>query len=213
MVSKARDYFPDPERPVRTTSSFLGMSTDTFFRLCSLAPRILIYCFAIVISFLILEAAGFRDELPSGRDDFWTFFISDLQPCTGCRPYQYARRQEKLIFPPEQAYTSGHSIAHPHSFCKHLFGFSSPDFSGICRRLPLSLSTKKTPPRSAGTAAGRRHAFFFVYLFYCSFRISAILPRRLSASSRVSCSLAKWTRIRWFTGSLKKLDPGTAATP
>jgi hypothetical protein len=28
-----------------------------------------------------------------------------------------------------------------------------------------------------------------------------------------SSRLAKWNRIRWFTGSRKKLDPGTAATP
>ena len=26
-------------------------------------------------------------------------------------------------------------------------------------------------------------------------------------------SLAKWKRMRWLTGSRKKLDPGTAATP
>ena len=38
------DDFPDPLRPVSTTSLSLGMSTSTFFRLCSFAPLILIYC-------------------------------------------------------------------------------------------------------------------------------------------------------------------------
>jgi hypothetical protein len=33
------------------------------------------------------------------------------------------------------------------------------------------------------------------------------------ASCNVSSRLAKWNRIKWFTGSAKKLEPGTAATP
>ena len=36
---------------------------------------------------------------------------------------------------------------------------------------------------------------------------------RSSAASRVSSRLAKCRRIRWCTGSRKKLDPGTAPTP
>ena len=44
-----------------------------------------------------------------------------------------------------------------------------------------------------------------------------ILLRRLSSRFRafrsVSSFLAKWKRIRWFTGSRKKLEPGTAPTP
>lgn len=38
---------PEPDSPVRTTNSSLGMSTSMHFKLCSLAPRILIYflCF------------------------------------------------------------------------------------------------------------------------------------------------------------------------
>ncbi len=39
MVSKARDDFPEPDSPVKTIMAFLGRSSDTFFRLCSLAPR------------------------------------------------------------------------------------------------------------------------------------------------------------------------------
>ena len=39
MVSKARLDFPDPDKPVNTISLSRGISTLTFFRLCSRAPR------------------------------------------------------------------------------------------------------------------------------------------------------------------------------
>src|SRR6185312_9379000 len=39
MVSKASELLPEPDRPVSTTSCSRGMSTETFFRLCSRAPR------------------------------------------------------------------------------------------------------------------------------------------------------------------------------
>src|SRR5438045_762094 len=39
MVSKASEDFPEPERPVITTSRSRGISTSTFLRLCSRAPR------------------------------------------------------------------------------------------------------------------------------------------------------------------------------
>src|ERR671934_47015 len=39
MVSKASEDFPEPDRPVNTTSLSRGISTSTFFRLCSRAPR------------------------------------------------------------------------------------------------------------------------------------------------------------------------------
>ena len=45
MVSNASDDLPEPESPVKTTNSSLGMSRLTHFRLCSLAPRILMYFF------------------------------------------------------------------------------------------------------------------------------------------------------------------------
>src|SRR5437879_5050528 len=38
MVSKAREDFPEPERPVITTSLSRGISTSMFLRLCSRAP-------------------------------------------------------------------------------------------------------------------------------------------------------------------------------
>ena len=55
MVSKAREDFPDPESPVRTTSSLRGISTEIFLRLCSFAPRILIYCFAMYRAPVFIE--------------------------------------------------------------------------------------------------------------------------------------------------------------
>src|SRR3989344_7574697 len=42
MVSNARDDFPLPERPVMTTSLFLGISRLIFFKLWTRAPRMTI---------------------------------------------------------------------------------------------------------------------------------------------------------------------------
>src|SRR6266702_6787632 len=42
MVSKASEDLPEPDRPVNTTSLSRGISTSTFLRLCSRAPRIVI---------------------------------------------------------------------------------------------------------------------------------------------------------------------------
>src|SRR6202522_2726946 len=39
MVSNAREDFPEPERPVKTTSRSRGRSKETSWRLCSRAPR------------------------------------------------------------------------------------------------------------------------------------------------------------------------------
>src|ERR1035437_5848251 len=39
MVSKARLDLPEPDRPVMTVRLSRGISTSTFFRLCSRAPR------------------------------------------------------------------------------------------------------------------------------------------------------------------------------
>src|ERR1700735_2673274 len=42
MVSNASDDFPEPDRPVNTTSLSRGISRSTFLRLCSRAPRMVI---------------------------------------------------------------------------------------------------------------------------------------------------------------------------
>src|ERR1700758_4823618 len=44
MVSKASEDLPDPESPVMTTRLSRGISTSTFLRLCSRAPRTEICC-------------------------------------------------------------------------------------------------------------------------------------------------------------------------
>ncbi len=41
MVSKASDDLPEPDSPVMTVRLSRGMSTSTFLRLCSRAPRTL----------------------------------------------------------------------------------------------------------------------------------------------------------------------------
>src|SRR5258707_2772045 len=43
MVSKASEDLPEPDRPVNTTSWSRGMATSTFLRLCSRAPRMVIW--------------------------------------------------------------------------------------------------------------------------------------------------------------------------
>src|SRR5450759_2503932 len=43
MVSKASDDLPDPESPVKTTSLSRGIDSVTFLRLCSRAPRMVIW--------------------------------------------------------------------------------------------------------------------------------------------------------------------------
>src|SRR5205807_9354229 len=47
MVSKASEDLPDPERPVKTTSLSRGMERVTFLRLCSRAPRMVIWSVGI----------------------------------------------------------------------------------------------------------------------------------------------------------------------
>src|SRR6266566_1384014 len=52
MVSKASDDLPEPESPVKTTSLSRGIDSVTFLRLCSRAPRIVIWSVVIFMSFL-----------------------------------------------------------------------------------------------------------------------------------------------------------------
>ena len=39
-MSKAKEDFPEPDKPVITTNLSLGIDTSMFFRLCCLAPFI-----------------------------------------------------------------------------------------------------------------------------------------------------------------------------
>lgn len=52
-----------------------------------------------------------------------------------------------------------------------------------------------------------------VTLSYLPFIFFRICSNRFNASYKVSSFFAKCKRIRWFTSSLKKLEPGTAPTP
>src|SRR5262245_24290927 len=62
-VSKASDDFPDPLTPVTTTSLSRGISTSTFFRLFSRAPRISIVVRIRVSSPGVEEIRGLFDAL------------------------------------------------------------------------------------------------------------------------------------------------------
>src|ERR1051326_582333 len=70
MVSKASDDFPEPERPVKTTSLSRGIERVTFLRLCSRAPRMGIWSVGIrsvrcpLLSCNRKRAAGGRDQAP-----------------------------------------------------------------------------------------------------------------------------------------------------
>src|SRR5579864_5923294 len=74
MVSKASEDFPEPDRPVNTTSLSRGISTSIFFRLCSRAPRMTIArkldwpvcwrCLALITSSISAVPGAFL----SGRD-------------------------------------------------------------------------------------------------------------------------------------------------
>src|SRR3712207_6791795 len=64
MVSNARLDLPEPDRPVITVSVSRGISTLTSFRLCSRAPRTLIW---VSISFQLCSyAIGGRETRQRG---------------------------------------------------------------------------------------------------------------------------------------------------
>src|SRR5438552_5682832 len=74
MVSKASDDLPEPESPVKTTSLSRGMESVMFLRLCSRAPRIVIWSVGIgtfgypLFSLDRKRAAGRRHQAPA-----WAF--------------------------------------------------------------------------------------------------------------------------------------------
>src|SRR6185437_9426256 len=68
MVSKARLDLPEPDRPVNTVSVSRGISTSTFLRLCSRAPRMEIF-FSIALSLRRNAHSGWRAWQPQPRGD------------------------------------------------------------------------------------------------------------------------------------------------
>src|SRR5712691_1144171 len=86
MVSKASEDFPDPERPVKTTSLSRGIERVTFLRLCSRAPRIVMWSVGIgtfgypPVSCDRKRAAGGGDEAPARTFDP---ALGDRRPAPG----------------------------------------------------------------------------------------------------------------------------------
>src|ERR1700730_11359624 len=67
MVSKTIDDLPDPDTPVKIVILRFGMRNDTFFRLFSRAPRILIYSWDTIRSFSYLtNPQAFPQYIVSG---------------------------------------------------------------------------------------------------------------------------------------------------
>src|SRR5262249_27007030 len=66
---KASEDLPEPERPVRTVSVSRGISTSTFFRLCSRAPRMEMF-FSMTGSFQLRAAALPRQKGVGRRGNF-----------------------------------------------------------------------------------------------------------------------------------------------
>src|SRR6476646_10634951 len=58
MVSKASEDLPEPDRPVNTTNWSRGMATSIFLRLCSRAPRIVIWRVSLRAGLLLRSAMG-----------------------------------------------------------------------------------------------------------------------------------------------------------
>src|SRR5712692_7185863 len=62
MVSKASDDLPEPESPVNTTRRSRGIERLTFFRLCSRAPRMVMWSVGIGSSLQEEGGAGGGDQ-------------------------------------------------------------------------------------------------------------------------------------------------------
>jgi hypothetical protein len=65
-VSKASDDFPEPDKPVITTSLFRGMATLRFLRLFTLAPL------------MIIKSRGSSSSIGAGRVEGIRLFIEGL---------------------------------------------------------------------------------------------------------------------------------------
>src|SRR5215467_6215532 len=103
MVSKARDDFPDPLRPVMTTSLSRGISTSMFLRLCSRAPLMTIF-------FMCGGAAGSAGAPPpqDGSHDEAGFPAHS--------PYHGARKRRMRIWGPTQCRVAWVVPAYPGDF-------------------------------------------------------------------------------------------------
>src|SRR2546427_320609 len=96
MVSNASDDLPDPESPVKTMIRSRGSSSETFFRLCSRAPRIT----SLSLTLVTIPAQGSEHSAGPGR--------RTSSPCAGSPspPRHTARylttpsyRYRRILFP------------------------------------------------------------------------------------------------------------------
>ncbi len=71
MVSNASDDLPEPDNPVITINESLGKSRSMFFKLCVLAPRMLI------VSIEIINEGEVKDSFHNrqGKERIYKFSI------------------------------------------------------------------------------------------------------------------------------------------
>src|SRR5579872_535840 len=76
MVSKTMDDLPDPDTPVKIVILRFGMHNDTFFRLFSRAPRIVINSWDTIRSFFCLSTPDdLRQHIEHDQYCRFTFFV------------------------------------------------------------------------------------------------------------------------------------------
>ena len=68
IVSKAKLDLPEPDNPVKTTSEFLGISIEIFFKLCSRAPLTIRWSLIIRLSpFHVIHASIHESHLANAQ--------------------------------------------------------------------------------------------------------------------------------------------------
>src|SRR5215475_6131145 len=105
MVSKASEDFPEPDRPVNTTSLSRGISTSTFFRLCSRAPRMVMAREEDAFCWRLARSTSSISAFPGAAAPF--LFEHDLDRKTGghfsgscslrAQPRKGLRRQRGML--------------------------------------------------------------------------------------------------------------------
>jgi len=95
-VSNAMVDFPEPDRPVKTTSLFLGIDKLTFFKLCSRAPRILMFWFMIdrsISGFISISRRRFAwQNKPDVMNGIHHNLVKGSAPDLGAEPFRSATR-------------------------------------------------------------------------------------------------------------------------
>src|SRR5215813_3424384 len=100
MVSKASDDFPEPLKPVITTSLSRGMESVRFLRLCSRAPPILMNSLLThlkICNYTIFKCN--KTTVPKQKEPLRNrfFFRQNKSPLSGLQPGK--RGKTKALFP------------------------------------------------------------------------------------------------------------------